>query len=58
MDVCTLVEDSVDRFRTQLRNYVLGMELWENCVPMQLGKVHFAISFICQIMLIIICDTP
>jgi N-acetylneuraminic acid mutarotase len=31
-------------FQSSVEKYVPGMELWENCVPMPLGKVHFAIS--------------
>ena len=38
------VEASVDRFRVLVEKLAPGMELWENCVPMTLGKVHFAIS--------------
>jgi hypothetical protein len=31
-------------FQSSVEKYEPGMELWENCVPMTLGKVHFAIS--------------
>ena len=30
--------------QSSVEKYVPGMEPWENCVPMPLGKVHFAIS--------------
>ena len=31
-------------FQSSVEKLVPGTELWENCVPMTLGKVHFAIS--------------
>ena len=31
-------------FQSSVEKYILGKELWETCVPMPLGKVHFAIS--------------
>ena len=32
-------------FQSSVEKLVPGMELWENCVPMTLGKVHFAILY-------------
>ena len=31
-------------FQSSVEKFVPGMELWENCIPMSEGKVHFAIS--------------